>query len=526
MCEKFVMDEEGKISSKYDISGNVEFGRWVDQPEKLEQITRELLEAISPKYKLFIKDGEPQVNEGSYVCEVIAPLINIAMNDLPGHPLAWASAVRKGSQKIARRPDYMLLTHLGKNAKLEISYLETGRPNSTLIKRVRDHKKLARFSKDSIDTTRSVSNLQRIFSRSITRQQLAIFTVNVADLSAEESPKTVESENIKLKQSFKEYAVLKIRFEELEKKNKADTDNLTAENIKLKDKVTKLEQIQTYNVNKKHIAKLNNNIKKIKQISILLPEEQYSANINASCEINSESNFKQIDSRYGNTFASDITDNTSNSDEPDGAFSNISENVFDTASNPNVCQETVTQYSASICMETKSSEDKEIEKFLDQVHKENSNKIRERNQKKKLQSQGSVQNASDIQNKINLVIDQAQNSEVKIPYNKKVEQDLKHDLSLFIKDINNNEDKSLPETKVSASSNPIHDYIYFCNKILEQYPNLYKECSDRNDDYYRITDNTLCLLCRLNYSDDDIEGEYKNRTYYIKCKPCIVQITA
>ncbi|CAG8790562.1 23253_t:CDS:2, partial [Gigaspora rosea] len=196
MCEKFVMDEEGKISSKYDISGNVEFGRWVDQPEKLEQITRELLETMgkvwrSLKYKLFIKDGEPQVNEGSYICEVIAPLINIAMNDLPGHPLAWvselrgeegslASAVRKGSQKIARRPDYMLLTHLGKNAKLEISYLETGRPNSTLIKRVRDHKKLARFSKDSIDTTRSVSNLQRIFSRSITRQQLAIFTVNVA----------------------------------------------------------------------------------------------------------------------------------------------------------------------------------------------------------------------------------------------------------------------------------------------------------------------------------------------------------
>ncbi|CAG8784431.1 4899_t:CDS:2, partial [Racocetra persica] len=66
MCEKFVMDEEGKISSKYDISGNIEFGRWVDQPEKLEQITRELLEAMgkvwrSPKYKLFIKDGEPQV---------------------------------------------------------------------------------------------------------------------------------------------------------------------------------------------------------------------------------------------------------------------------------------------------------------------------------------------------------------------------------------------------------------------------------------------------------------------------------
>lgn len=74
----------------------------------------------------------------------------------------------------------MLLTHLGKNAELEISYLETGRPDSTLIKRVQDHKKLARFSKDSVDTTRSVSSLQRIFNKSIMRQQLAIFTVNVA----------------------------------------------------------------------------------------------------------------------------------------------------------------------------------------------------------------------------------------------------------------------------------------------------------------------------------------------------------
>ncbi|CAG8631527.1 7966_t:CDS:2 [Diversispora eburnea] len=195
MCKEFVKDEEGKIGSKgYDIVRNVEFGKWVDQPEKLEQMTREILEAMgriwrSPKYKSFTKNKKPQVNEGSYVCEVIAPLINIVMNDLPGDPSArgiWgeqgslASATRKGSRKIARRPDYMLLTHLGKKAELEIFYLETGRPDSTLIKRAQDHKKLARFSKDSVDTTRNVSTLQRIFNKSITRQQLAIFTVNVA----------------------------------------------------------------------------------------------------------------------------------------------------------------------------------------------------------------------------------------------------------------------------------------------------------------------------------------------------------
>ncbi|CAG8788754.1 19057_t:CDS:2, partial [Gigaspora rosea] len=55
----------------------------------------------------------------------------------------------------------------------------------------------------------------------------------------------IEAENTKLKQAIEENAVLKIRFEELEKKHKTDTTKLTTENIKLKDRVTKLEQIQT-----------------------------------------------------------------------------------------------------------------------------------------------------------------------------------------------------------------------------------------------------------------------------------------
>ncbi|RHZ74401.1 hypothetical protein Glove_225g23 [Diversispora epigaea] len=75
------------------------------------------------------------------------------------------------------------------------------------------------------------------------------------------------------------------------------------------------------------------------------------------------------------------------------------------------------------------------------VHKgQISNEIKERNWKKKLQSQGLIQNtsfSSYIQNEVNPIIDQAQNTEIKIPYNKRVEQDLKHDLSVFIKENNN-----------------------------------------------------------------------------------------
>ena len=91
-----------------------------------------------------------------------------------------ASAIRKGSHKIARRADYMMVAQFRKNAKLEIVYLETGRPNSSQEKRVRDHKKLIRFSKDSINTTRNMIKLKKIFNQPSKRQNLSIFTVNIA----------------------------------------------------------------------------------------------------------------------------------------------------------------------------------------------------------------------------------------------------------------------------------------------------------------------------------------------------------
>ena len=36
----------------------------------------------SPKYEAYTKEGK-LINEGLYVCEVLASLINIVMNDLP-----------------------------------------------------------------------------------------------------------------------------------------------------------------------------------------------------------------------------------------------------------------------------------------------------------------------------------------------------------------------------------------------------------------------------------------------------------
>src|SRR3954453_20526098 len=70
-----------------------------------------------------------------------------------------ASTIRKGSRKFAQKPDYMTIVQLGKDVELEIVYLETGKPNSSQEKEPGDQKKLIRFSKDSIDTTRIISKL-------------------------------------------------------------------------------------------------------------------------------------------------------------------------------------------------------------------------------------------------------------------------------------------------------------------------------------------------------------------------------
>ncbi|CAG8599463.1 4797_t:CDS:2, partial [Diversispora eburnea] len=213
-----------------------------------------------------------------------------------------------------------------------------------------------------------------------------------------------------------------------------------------------------------------------------------------------------IDLRCDDTPASDISNNASNSDELNNApNSDVSDNAFSELSE-NVCQETKTQCSTSpICIETKSFDDKEIE-FLDRVHKEQiGNEIRERNRKKKLQNQGSTQNtspSSDIQNEVNPVIDQAQNTGIKIPYNKRVEQDLRHDLSVFIKENNNKVsevfDIQIPEfslevivtgsSKITAQN--IADLFIIAMKVRQKeilcWYCYYKAYEDRVEDIKRI----------------------------------------
>ncbi|RIA98924.1 hypothetical protein C1645_812094 [Glomus cerebriforme] len=59
------------------------------------------------------------------------------------------------------------------------------------------------------------------------------------------------------------------------------------------------------------------------------------------------------------------------------------------------------------------------------------------------------------------------------------------------------------EMQVTTVPQPIYDYAYFHNKALDQYFNLYKEFSSENVDYYRITNKTLCPLCKLDHDNEE-----------------------
>ena len=76
-------------------------------------------------------------------------------------------------------------------------------------------------------------------------------------------------------------------------------------------------------------------------------------------------------------------------------------------------------------------------------------------------------------------------------------------------------------------TNPTYDRSYFRKKILDQYPNLYREFSSENFDYYGITNVKLCSLCKLDHGDEkSIEGRYKTESYFIKCEQHEIEITA
>ncbi|CAG8554218.1 1210_t:CDS:2 [Racocetra fulgida] len=138
ICEKFVQEKQEKYNRPSRVYGDAIFGKFLDEPEKLRELTNQILTVLnqvwsSPKWKTCKESQLSLINEGSYVSEVLSPLINVIMSDLPVDSDVWG--IWKGLYQRARHPDYMVVAQVS-NVEVEIGYLETGRPKSSLDKQI------------------------------------------------------------------------------------------------------------------------------------------------------------------------------------------------------------------------------------------------------------------------------------------------------------------------------------------------------------------------------------------------------
>lgn len=86
ICNEFIQSEKTK-REEIPKFGDATLGMFLDGEEKLQELTNKMLVELgrvwgSPKWNSYANQ-KLDINEGSYVCEVLAPLFNIAMNDLP-----------------------------------------------------------------------------------------------------------------------------------------------------------------------------------------------------------------------------------------------------------------------------------------------------------------------------------------------------------------------------------------------------------------------------------------------------------
>ena len=102
ICEDYVLKENKKISTKmFEDFGDASFGEFLDRPERLKELTNQMLEVLyvsysslvdlykltltlsklyyfrgqawkSPKWRSFMETKNPSINEGSYVCEILS----------------------------------------------------------------------------------------------------------------------------------------------------------------------------------------------------------------------------------------------------------------------------------------------------------------------------------------------------------------------------------------------------------------------------------------------------------------------
>ncbi|CAG8714270.1 16178_t:CDS:2, partial [Racocetra fulgida] len=248
-----------------------------------------------------------------------------------------------------------------------------------------------------------------------------------------------------------------------------------------------------------------------------------------------------------------------NSDDISKPIEINSYNISDNISNPDVCHESSSQYSAlPIHKESKSLENKVVNEFLGSTYKEKREEtsgtrissilVEELCSKKDSQIEMqkfiqelylepvSEESIEVIKNKELDISDYNENDKyiiIKLAHlyqkARKAKKNIIYAKQEVILSWYYYAEDDLAKSEASASpispSNSTRDHIYFHNKILKQYPNLCQEGSDGNDDYYGITDKSLCSLCKLDHNDENgIEGRYEIGSYNLKCEQRGIEI--
>ncbi|CAG8691533.1 1833_t:CDS:2, partial [Racocetra fulgida] len=128
----------------------------------------------------------------------------------------------------------------------------------------------------------------------------------------------------------------------------------------------------------------------------------------------------------------------------------------------------------------------------------------ERNREKKLQAQA-TDTRSEEESLIYDIFDFTMDADEK-----------DHMTEISVTQVTENTDE---KNSVETLSKKQNNHANFRDKVLEQYPDVFYEYSDGNNDYYGITYEASCPICKLFHEDEKgIKGKNKSGSYFIKCE--------
>ncbi|CAG8697956.1 18715_t:CDS:2, partial [Acaulospora morrowiae] len=161
-----------KNKKKKRIENHIKYGILLDEKKDVKDFANKISSALENVWKTqhyaMLKNALDNVNEDTYVAEVLTPILTATFSELPvsanyqtnwGETESLSSKARK--QGHVNKPDFKLRVKLG-DKKLELVNMETSRPEFDLRKQKSNHNRLARGAKDTFEYF-SISKNQKKF---------------------------------------------------------------------------------------------------------------------------------------------------------------------------------------------------------------------------------------------------------------------------------------------------------------------------------------------------------------------------